>query len=100
MAFHSELAHVLLAQLGWNFHVPACKMPCKQMLWGDFQVCVTARCTRGCCVCVMGYLPLVAYVFTPCLRYPIAQCLGEKKKKKAIGEIWILILKSDKGTEP
>lgn len=70
--------------LGWNFHVPACEMPCKQMLWGggNFQEYVMARCTRACCVSEMGYLPLVAYVFTICLRYLIAWCLEKKKKKR------------------
>lgn len=83
MAFHSELACVLLAQRwGGIFMCLPAKCHVNKCYGGNFQEYVMARCTRACCVSEMGYLPLVAYVFTICLRYLIAWCLEKKKKKK------------------
>lgn len=80
MAFHSELARVLLAQsLGGIFMCLPAKCHVNKSYGGNFQVFVMTGCTKGCCVSVMRCLPLVAYVFITCLRYLVSCCLGKIK---------------------
>lgn len=60
MVFHSVLAHVLLAQpWGGIFVCLPAKCHVNKCYGENFQEYVMARYTRGCCVGVMGYLPLV-----------------------------------------
>jgi len=86
--------------LGWNFRVPACEMPCKQMLWGEFPRVCNGQIYKGMLCRCNGISPFSGIRLHHLLKVFRSSVFGKKIKIKIIGKIQILISKADQGTEP